>query len=367
MSKLFTLTLEVSLLVICFLLATVITAYTCSVTNRTIVESTLNDCVENPYYPLIYKAELNRITFSDGDFDNVQAFGLGSCDKPSVSGSWTKCYPQFNSPTTGQCTPSKCNCVRWSQFVKSMVASCGFFSCSCQNGSSETFYLEEECWNESCGGGGGGNGGGESVCESDFDCYLRGCSECNCVFGQCSEATPILIDVNGDGFDLTDAVHGVNFDLNGDQRAGRVAWMTAGSDDAWLVLDRNGNGKVDDGAELFGNNTPQPASASPNGFIALAEFDKPLNGGNSDGRLGPEDTVLNSLRLWQDANHNGISEASELSQLTAVGLSTIDLNYKEAGRRDQAGNWFRYRAKVTDTHANQLGRWAWDVILVSGP
>lgn len=367
MSRLLTLTLEVSLLAACFLLSAAITAYACSVTNRTIIESTLNDCKEDPFFPIVFKAEVNRITFSDGDFDNVQVYGFGSCGSPSISGSWTKCYPQFNTPVEGSCTPSKCNCVRWSQFVKSMTASCGLFSCSCKTGSSETHYLEEECWDESCGGGGGGGGGSESSCSSDFDCNLLGCSECNCVFGICSDNTPILIDINGDGLDLTDSARGVNFDLNGDQRAGRIAWTRKGSDDAWLVLDRNGNGQVDSGTELFGNNTPQPSSVSPNGFIALAEFDKPANGGNSDGRLGQEDSIFNSLQLWQDANQNGVSEPSELKALAATGLVAIDLDYKEAGRRDQAGNSFRYRAKVTDTHGKQLGRWAWDVILVSGP
>jgi hypothetical protein len=68
-----------------------------------------------------------------------------------------------------------------------------------------------------------------------------------------------------------------------------------------------------------------------------------------------------------DANHNGVSEPSELKTLVAVGLSAIDLDYKQAGRRDRNGNLFRYRAKVTDTRGEQLGRWAWDVILVSGP
>jgi len=225
--------------------------------------------------------------------------------------------------------------------------------------------------------------------ESALDCSLRGGDwnffRCRCEVGPCglspefvancelqggfideglcmcwgSGASPVIVDLGGNGFHLVGFENGVSFDINGDHTRERIGWTRPDSDDAFLVLDRNRNGQIDDGLELFGNATDQPASSHRNGFLALAMFDRPEMGGNGDGKLTAADSIFSGLRLWLDADHDGVSTAGELSPLEAWGLVEIDLDYKEARRRDGDGNEFRYRAQVT--FANHRRSFAYDV------
>ena len=193
---------------------------------------------------------------------------------------------------------------------------------------------------------------------------------CGC-FGMCDPniggCSPVVVDVLGNGFQMTSAANGVLFDLEGNGTPRQFSWIAADSDDSWLALDRNNNGTIDSGRELFGNVTsqpPPPKGEEMNGFLALAQYDTAAFGGNGDGKINQLDAIFSRLKLWQDANHNGISESCELKTLPEVGLRKIDLDYRTSRRTDEFGNQFRYKAKVRDAQDAQLGRWAWDVYLV---
>jgi hypothetical protein len=173
-----------------------------------------------------------------------------------------------------------------------------------------------------------------------------------------------------DGYRLTSLQDGVWFDLDADGTPERVSWTAADSDEAFLALDRNGNGFIDSGAELFGNHTPttntsQSDITAANGFEALRFSEGPSFGrSRRDGVVDARDAVFSRLVLWRDLNHNGISEPGELQPLCESDLVQIETDYRTSRRTDRFGNEFRQRAQ--GVWRNGRAHYIYDVWLVTG-
>lgn len=199
-------------------------------------------------------------------------------------------------------------------------------------------------------------------------CYDGGSSvQCTGSGWQCeaNPGTPIIIDTAGEGYYLTSLNNGVSFQFFPGKPAVLMSWTDGAHSNGFLVLDRNNNGFIDDGSEMFGSETPQPSTTHPNGFNALAVYDLPSNGGNGNGYIDPGDQIYAKLRVWIDSNHNGISEPGELHTLEELGISRLSLNYHLSPSSDQYGNRFRYEANLLDGNAEHSSRF-FDVIMLFG-
>jgi hypothetical protein len=152
---------------------------------------------------------------------------------------------------------------------------------------------------------------------------------------------PIIIDLDDNGYLLVGLASNIQFDFEGNGAPRETGWTAGGTRDAFLTLDRNRNGQIDNGLELFGNRTPlSNGQRAEHGFEALAEFDQPSLGGNGDRAITAGDSIWKSLLLWTDSNHNGRSEAGELQNLDSVRIIRFETRYKESKRVDEHGNEF---------------------------
>lgn len=200
------------------------------------------------------------------------------------------------------------------------------------------------------GGAGGAGGAGAEACATAGEfrpCLLpgdvgapTGGQECvddgsgNLSWNECQDAgtaasTPLVLSF--DGAPVAFAAGTASFDLAGTMSV-VTDWPTAST--PWLALDRDGNGAIDDGSELFGSATVLAGGRrAPNGFAALAELDS-----DRDGRITAEDAAWTSLRIWSDADGDRLSGAGELTGLAARRLVSIDLAYTSERSCDARGN-----------------------------
>ncbi len=141
-------------------------------------------------------------------------------------------------------------------------------------------------------------------------------------------ADPLVIDLDGDGFEMLSVEDGVHFDEDNKGLAEKTEW--AGAKEGLLALDINGDGKINDGSELFGTSTHLPdGTIAQSGFEALAQYDR-----NGDGVIDAQDEIFASLRVWQDKNSNGVTDEGELYTLADLGITGISLDAtEENGRR----------------------------------
>jgi WD40 repeat protein len=195
----------------------------------------------------------------------------------------------------------------------------------------------------------------------------------------------IVIDLEGKNFEdaFTSLSDGILWDFLGHGIVEQMAWTNPKRKIGFLVLDRPNkgfrvvpgtlgqppNGKIDNGHELFGDATYQPFSQEeaerldleakalqakglpvphwqPNGFEALAFFDRTEAGGNNDGKISSEDEVWSRLQVWVDTAHDGNSLDGQMYTLDELGIKSISLKYVSSPRKDKNGNQLRFQGTL---------------------
>ncbi|MFU0813807.1 MAG: hypothetical protein ACFWUG_07140 [Rahnella inusitata] len=156
-----------------------------------------------------------------------------------------------------------------------------------------------------------------------------------------NELSPIIFDLDGDGIETLSKQQGIYFDHDGNCFEESTGWV--GADDGLLVRDINGDGLIDSGAELFGNNTRlKNGHLATNGYDALKDLDD-----NKNGQLDSGDAIWQQLRVWQDENSNGHVDSGELTALDQLNIKTIATKYSSSTFVDENGNAHRQTSTIT--------------------
>ncbi|MBI2529453.1 MAG: DUF2974 domain-containing protein, partial [Candidatus Rokubacteria bacterium] len=143
---------------------------------------------------------------------------------------------------------------------------------------------------------------------------------------------PLVLDLDGDGIETRPAAAGSSFDHDRNGFGEQSGWV--GADDGLLVWDRSGDGRINDGSELFGDQTQlQDGSRAPNGFAALGDLDA-----NADGRVDASDAAWTSLRVWRDIDGDGVSRSAELVGLADAGITALNTGFTATDVTDAQGN-----------------------------
>ncbi|MGH8655473.1 MAG: calcium-binding protein [Gammaproteobacteria bacterium] len=167
---------------------------------------------------------------------------------------------------------------------------------------------------------------------------------------------PLILDLDGDGIETTNVTNGVYFDHDGNGFEEQSAWVE--SDDGLLAWDRNGDGHINDGKELFGDQTIlQDGTRAANGFQAIAEWDD-----NADGKIDASDVIWANLKIWQDTDGDGYTLAGELKSLSDFAVQAINLGHTTTNTTEAQGN---IQARLgsftkTDGTAGQMGDYLLD-------
>ncbi|OWV27855.1 calcium-binding protein, partial [Halomonas campaniensis] len=152
-------------------------------------------------------------------------------------------------------------------------------------------------------------------------------------FGYASKVvSPLVLDLDGDGVETIALTDGAYFDHDGNGFAEKSGWVSP--DDGLLVWDKNGDGKISDGSELFGNHSlGKDGEKAEHGFASLAVLDT-----NDDGVVDAQDADFASLQVWQDKNGDGRVQAGELLSLADAGVASLSIAFDSASETDEAGN-----------------------------